>query len=457
MAVLGKPPSDLKKDLKEGRITVAVYGMGRVGLPIAVAWLRAGAKVIGVDINHGLVEMLNDGKTPLEDEPNINEWVKRGLEEKRFYATNDGVAASRNSDIKIIVIPTTLNAKKKLNNSSLITVAENIGKGLKAGDVVILECTVPPLTTENLVKPILEEESGLRAEEDFGLAYSPERIYEGRALQDIEENYPKVVGGIGSKSTESVASLYECIARKGVIRLKSPREAEASKIFEGIYRDVNIALANELAKFCMSAGIDFMEARSAANSQPFCHLHLPGIGVGGLCIPIYPYFLMGVAEDLGMRLPIPRLARKINEGMPSYTFRLLKFALREAGIKIRDAKIGVLGLSFRGGIKDTRLSPAIEFIKLLEGKVGGVRAYDPWVRTLEGVDTCSSLEELLDWSDALVLATDHPEFKEMDLRNLKKRIVVVDGRNIIDPTRLPEGSVYVGMGRGGIKTEMKGD
>ncbi|MEM4213806.1 MAG: nucleotide sugar dehydrogenase, partial [Candidatus Methanomethylicaceae archaeon] len=434
MAVLGKPPSDLKKDLKEGRITVAVYGMGRVGLPIAVAWLRAGAKVIGVDINHGLVEMLNDGKTPLEDEPNINEWVKRGVEEKRFYATNDGVAASRNSDIKIIVIPTTLNAKKKLNNSSLITVAENIGKGLKAGDVVILECTVPPLTTENLVKPILEEESGLRAEEDFGLAYSPERIYEGRALQDIEENYPKVVGGIGSKSTEAVASLYECIARKGVIRLKSPREAEASKIFEGIYRDVNIALANELAKFCMSAGIDFMEARSAANSQPFCHLHLPGIGVGGLCIPIYPYFLMGVAEDLGMRLPIPRLARKINEGMPSYTFRLLKFALREAGIKIRDAKIGILGLSFRGGIKDTRLSPAIEFIKLLEGKVGGVRAYDPWVRTLEGVDTCSSLEELLDWSDALVLATDHPEFKEMDLRNLKKRIVVVEGRNIIDPT-----------------------
>lgn len=452
MGVLGKPPSDLKKDLKEGKITVAIYGMGRVGLPIAVAWLRAGAKVIGVDINQSLVKTLNEGKINLEDEPGINEWIKRGVEEKRFYATSDGVAASRESDIKIIVVPTTLNAKKKLNNTPLIVVTENIGKGLKAGDVVILECTVPPLTTENLVRPILEKESGLKAEEDFGLAYSPERIYEGRALQDIEENYPKVVGGVGFKSTEAVASLYECIARKGVIRLKSPREAEASKIFEGIYRDVNIALANELAKFCISAGIDFMEARRAANSQPFCHLHLPGIGVGGLCIPVYPYFLIDIAEGFGLRLTLTRFARKINEGMPSYTLRLLKTSLKEAGIKMRDAKIGVLGLSFRGGVKDTRLSPALEFINLIKGKVASVRAYDPWVQVLEGIDTCNSLEELVNWSDALVVATDHQEFKKMDLKDFKKPLVVVDGRNILNPEQLPKNSIYVGMGIGIRKT-----
>ncbi|MCX8182325.1 MAG: nucleotide sugar dehydrogenase [Candidatus Methanomethyliaceae archaeon] len=448
MGVLGRDPSDLKKDLAEGKITVAIYGMGRVGLPIAVAWLRAGARVIGVDINHGLVKTLNEGRTPLEDEPGINEWIKKGVEEAKFYSTSDGIDASRKSDIKIVVVPTTLNSKKRLDNTSLITVAENIGKGLKRGDVVILECTVPPLTTENLIKPILEKESGLIAETDFGLAYSPERIYEGRALQDIEENYPKVVGGVGPRSTEAVASLYESIARKGVIRLKSPREAEASKVFEGIYRDVNIALANEFAKFCNSAGIDFMEARKAANSQPFCHIHLPGIGVGGLCIPIYPYFLIGTAEEFGLRLTLTRSARRINEGMPLYTLNLLKVALKEAGIRIREAKVGVLGLSFRGAVKDTRLSPALAFINLIKGKVASVKAYDPWVPFLDGVETCSSLEGLVNWSDALVVATDHPDFKEIDLRNFKKRLVVVDGRNILDPALLPERSIYIGIGRG---------
>ncbi|MGC8937130.1 MAG: nucleotide sugar dehydrogenase [Candidatus Methanomethylicaceae archaeon] len=447
MVVLGKKPSDLKNDLKEGRITVSVYGMGRVGLPIAVAWLRAGARVIGVDINHGLVKILNEGRTHIDDEPGINEWIKRGVEEKKFYATHDGIDASRRSDVKIIVVPTILNAEKRLDNTSLVKVTENIGKGLKTGDVVILECTVPPLTTENLIKPILEKESGLRAETDFGLAYSPERIYEGRALKDIEDNYPKVVGGIGPKSTEAVASLYECIAKKGVIRLKGPREAEASKVFEGIYRDVNIALANEFAKFCNSAGIDFMEARMAANSQPFCHIHLPGIGVGGLCIPIYPYFLIGVAEEYGLRLGLTRYARKINEGMPLYTLRLLRAGLKGAGVRVRDAKIGVLGLSFRGGVKDTRLSPALEFISLIKGRVASIKAYDPWVKTLEGIETCSSLQELVEWSDALVVATDHPEFKDLDLRKFTKRIVVVDGRNILDPLRLPKGSIYIGIGR----------
>jgi len=449
MRLLGRAPEELKRALADGKITTAVYGMGRVGSPIAVAWLRGGAKVIGVDINEDLVEELKRGITPFDDEPGIEEGIKRALLEGRFSATADGVDGSRRSDVKIVVIPTTLNADKRLDNRNMESVIRSIGKGLKAGDIVIIECTVPPLTTEGFAKPILEKESGLKAEKDFGLAYSPERIYEGRALQDIEINYPKVVGGVGPRSTDTVAALYEGIAKKGVIKLASAKEAEASKIFEGVYRDANIALANEFAKLCDALGIDFMEARRAANSQPFCHLHMPGIGVGGLCIPVYPYFLMDVAERAGLKLEIIKRARKTNEGMPEYTFRILKKALKKAEIVVRDAKVGVLGLTFRGDVKDTRLSPAIDLINLLKGKVAGVRAYDPLIKSMNGVETCESLKGLIEWADALVVATDHKEFKSLDLRTCKKRIVVVDGKNVLDPARLPDGTLYVGIGRPG--------
>jgi nucleotide sugar dehydrogenase len=447
VGVLGKEPLEIKKDLREGRITVAVYGMGRVGLPIAVAWLRAGAKVIGVDINHGIVESLNHGKIPFDDEPGMKEGIEMGIKERRFYATSDGIEASKTSDVKIVVVATTLNAQKKLDNKNLVSAAENIGKGLKKGDAVIVECTVPPLTTELLVKRILEEKSGLKAEEDFVLAYSPERIYMGQALKDIEENYPKVVGGVGPKSTEVVASLYECIAKKGVVRLKRAREAEASKVFEGIYRDVNIALVNELAKFCDSAGIDFMEARSAANSQPFCHLHLPGIGVGGLCIPVYPHFVTSLADDLGLEMHLTKCARSVNESMPEYTFGLMKKVLDRIGLELRKAKVGVLGLSFRGDVSDIRQSPAVEFINLIRNQVAAVRAYDPFVRSVDGIDTSENLEDLLMWADVLVVATDHSTFKGLDLRRFGRALAVVDGRNVIDPQLLPKNSTYVGIGR----------
>lgn len=447
--LFGSEPERIKAALREGRVTLAVYGMGRVGTPIAVAWLRAGARAIGVDINAELVEGLNRGEPPFDDEPGIREGIRRGVAEGRFYATSDGVEASRRSDVKIVVIPTVLDERKRLNNANLESVLRSIGRGLKAGDLVIIECTVPPLTTEVFARRILEEESGLVAERDFGLAYSPERIYEGRALQDIEVNYPKVVGGVSGRSTEAVAALYEVIARKGVIRLPGAKEAEASKVFEGIYRDVNIALANEFAKFCDRAGIDFAEARTAANSQPFCHIHMPGIGVGGLCIPVYPYFLIEVAKGAGLDLRLTKQAREVNEGMPGYTLQLLEGILKGAGVSLKGAKVGVLGLTFRGDVKDIRFSPAVDFINLLAGRAGEVRAYDPLVRCAGDIKGCERLEEVVEWADALVIATEHGEFRNLDLRRYKtsKRLVIVDGRNVLDRSKLPESAVYVGIGR----------
>ncbi len=446
MGVFRTLSNNIKNDMASGNVTAAIYGVGRIGLPIAAVWLNAGARVIGVDINDVTVARLNKGDIPFDDEPMIREIIKQGLKDFKFYATVDGVEASKKSDVKIIMIPTTLNLEKKLDNDNLINVLKTIGKGLKKGDVVIIECTVPPLTTEYLAKPILENESGLVAERDFGLSFSPERVSEGTAVKDIEENYPKVVGGIGPLSVETVASLYDCIAKKGTIRMQHSRDAETSKIFEGIYRDVNIALANELAIACTTLGIDFIEARKAANSQPYCHLHMPGIGVGGICIPIYPYFMMALADKSNIKTPIIRLSRKINEDMPYYTYLLIKKALIKAGIKPKKAKVGILGLTFRGNINDTRKSPSIDLITILKNKVSAVKAYDPLVLFMDGIDTCGK-NELMAWADVLVFATDHDEFKNLDLCKYSKKIIIIDGRNILDPNTLPENTLYIGIGR----------
>jgi len=296
---------EIKEALRSGRIKVAVYGMGRIGIPLACAWLTAGARVIGVDVNEKRVAMLNEGINPFKDEPYVSEILSEALRNGRFKATTNGVEASRESHVKIIIVPVTLKhmrGKVEVNYESLVKAAEAIGRGLKKGDLVILETSVPPGTTRNILKPILERESRLNVEVDFGLAYSPERVAEGRVYLD-----------------KAVRALYECVCRKGVIEVSKLEAAEFEKLAEGIYRDVNIALANELAILAMKLGLDFNEIRNAANSQPYCHLHKPGVGVGGLCIPVYPYFMLNLAEKLGLKLKLVEIAREINENMPKIT------------------------------------------------------------------------------------------------------------------------------------------
>lgn len=294
--------------------------------------------------------------------------------------------------------------------------------------------------------------SSLKCGVDFGLAYSPERIYEGRALRDIEENYPKIVGGVDSRSMEIVAALYECIARKGVVKMENSTAAELTKIFEGVYRDVNIALANELAKVCEVYGVDYLRVREAANSQPFCYLHLPGCGVGGWCIPVYPYFLVESVKKYGLSLNLTALSRRVNEEMPQYTVdKLLKLIGN-----VKDKKIAVLGLAFRGDIADTRLSPAYDIIRILSKLGANIVVFDPLVnydKTLEsiGVFQVNTLREAIRDADAVVVVTDHSEFKrlnvEEEFKDARKPLIVVDGRNTLNVEKIPSWIKYVGIGR----------
>ncbi|HEU0047586.1 MAG TPA: nucleotide sugar dehydrogenase, partial [Nitrososphaera sp.] len=261
--------SDLARKVGSGEYKIAVYGLGHVGSPLASAWLRAGAHVLGVDKSPQVLENARKGKTHVP-EPGVNEAFSKGLKDKKFYVYDDLMKASQDAHFKLICVPVLLTDSFSADLAAIKQVASAIGRCLKKGDIVSLNPSVPPGTSEDVILPILEKESGLQVERDFYMVYNPERIYEGRAIEDLEERYPAVVAGAGPKSLEIGSKLYSLVAKKGVISMSSMRAAETEKLLEGVYRDVNIALANELAKFCEKVGVNFWEAREAANSQPFC-------------------------------------------------------------------------------------------------------------------------------------------------------------------------------------------
>ena len=453
--LLGLPVEEIQERIEGGKLNIAVYGLGRVGLPIAAAWLRARQKVIGADISREVVNKINRGISPILDEPHIPEAVEKFVKEGKFKASTDLIKASEESEVKIIAVPTT-SSKRGFDGSALESALRNIGKGLKEGDGVSIECTVPPTTTEKWARNILEEESRLKAEEDFALVFSPERIYEGRALEDLEERYPKIVGGVGPRSTELFSILYSRIAKKGVLKMSSATAAELAKLFEGIYRDVNIALANELAKLCQTLDVGFTEIRGASNSQPFCHLHKPGVGVGGPCIPYYPHFILDAAAERDLPMPLIKVARTINEEMPKYTVSLAQEALKIIGKRFNDVKVAILGLAFRGNIADSRNSPTYDVIDLLEKFNAEMVVHDPFIdrdETLEkkGIKLVKFLEEAVIGASLIIIATDHKEYAEMDLNKIagmvNKPAAIVDGRNVLKVAQIPRGIYLTGVGR----------
>jgi hypothetical protein len=432
--------TDLARKVRSGEFKIAIYGLGHVGSPLASAWLRAGAHVIGVDKSPKVLENARKGKTHVP-EPGVNEAFSKGLKDKRFYVYDDPVKASQDAHLKLICVPVLLTDSFSADLASVKQVAAAIGRGLKKGDIVSLNPSVPPGTSEDVVLPILEKESGLKVERDFYMVYNPERIYEGRAIEDIEERYPAVIAGAGEKSLEVGSKLYSLVAKKGVIRMSSMRTAETEKLLEGVYRDVNIALANEMAKFCEKVGLNFWEAREAANSQPFCHIHKPGAGVGGACIPIYPQFILHTADINKIECNITRLGRNVNDSMPAYCVDQAVKLLD--GASVSQSTIALLGLAFRGGVSDTRLSPTYKVIEELKKlKVKKIRVHDPLVAfdpsLPQDIALTSSLSEAVDGANLVMLVSDHPEYRNLTQRDLGG-VPVYDGRGVLDRSKFSGG------------------
>jgi len=447
MKIYGKPEKRIKQALISGEVTIAVYGLGKMGLPLAAVFADAGARVIGVDIDEGVVRGINQGICHVTGEPGLPELVERNVGEGRLSATSDLVLAAEGADVMVILVPTLLDEHNNPDMSIVRSVCADIAKGLGPGDFVIQESTVPPRTTRDMILPILEG-SGHKIGE-FGVAHCPERTSSGRAIIDITGAYPKIVGGIDNASTETARALYLTVNKKGVIAVSDATAAESVKVFEGLYRDVNIALANELAVVCDELEIDAKEVFDAANTQPYSHIHAPGCGVGGHCIPVYPYFIINTVNSSTDML---RLARRINDGMPAYTVDLLEDALGEIEVGISGARVLLLGVTYRGDVNETRFSPAIDVISELKERGAEVFAYDPVLGSeVERFGATPCDLNSIDTIDAILIASDHAGFKEIDWDMLDRRMrhkVVVDGRNILDPEELrSRGYLYRAVGR----------
>lgn len=432
---------EAKQRLIEGKLEVSVFGLGYVGLPLAVAWCKAGAKVIGVTKNKKHEELLKKGISPFPEDLELKKEYRECYEEKRIEITSDSDYAAKNSDLKIITVPVPYDISSGIvDYSALEDVANKLGKSLKEGDIVDLESSVPPGTTEKVLLRILEEKSKLSLSKNFGLVYSPERIYVGRALRDLRENYPKVIGSSCKKSLEIVGTFYEQISKKGVILLNTFLAAELEKLFEGVYRDVNIALANELANICEKMNISYEEVKRAANSQPYCHLHQPGIGVGGFCLPNYSNYIIAKARELNLEVPVIESGRKENEQLPFFMARNL-LAYLETKLRLEDINVLVLGLAFRGNTSDTRYSPAIDFVNTIVKKVKNVYVYDPYVKSpLESLDKkvkiIEGFSKLKEKAGVLCITADHEEFKKISdsefLSLLKDPKIIVDFKGVIN-------------------------
>jgi UDP-N-acetyl-D-mannosaminuronic acid dehydrogenase len=418
-----------RKAFLSGAIPVAVYGLGKMGLPLAAVFADVTGNVVGADVDYGVVERVNRGESTVDREPGLDELVADLVDDGDFRAVTDAKAAASDASIHVVIVPTGVNDDGTLDLDALRTVLCDVGDGLSPGDTVFIECTVPPGTCAKLVEPILASVSGLDPG-DFGVAFCPERTASGRALRDIRGAYPKIVGGLNDESARVAELVYETINESGVVTVSDATTAEAVKVFEGVYRDVNIALANELARFGEELGVDIREAIAVANTQPFCDIHDPGPGVGGHCIPYYPYFLINWCETA---FPLLERARAVNDGMPSVAVERLAAELAAAGETLDGATVALLGVTYRPGVDETRASPAIAVCEHLRERGATVLAVDPVCSDMSVVDADPvSLSELPARDpDAVVVLTPQEAFDSIRWAELDPT-VVLDTRDALE-------------------------
>jgi UDP-N-acetyl-D-glucosamine dehydrogenase len=404
---------------------VAIVGAGYVGVPLARTFADAGKRVLLVDVDPARVATLNAGESYIEDVP--ADVLKPLVDDGRIVATTD-YDDLRDVGAILVALPTPLSRQREPDLRILVSAAEQIATRLRPGQLVVLESTTYPGTTREQVQPILERGSGLKAGQDFHLAFSPERVDPGR--EDwTTRNVTKVVGGVDESSTAAAAALYgEAIDR--VHPVSSPEAAELTKLLENIFRSVNIALVNELAQLCDRMGIDVWEVVEAAATKPFGFMSFqPGPGLGGHCIPIDPFYLTWKAREFGFYTEFIELAGKVNESMPYFCRSLVSQALNHARQRsLSGSKILVLGVSYKPGIADTRESPALKLIALLENAGAEVSYHDPHVPAFaENGLTMSSSPLEPGAYDCVVVVTDH---KEIDYEALvEESQLVVDLRN----------------------------
>ncbi|MFZ5919288.1 MAG: nucleotide sugar dehydrogenase [Chloroflexota bacterium] len=424
---------------------VVVLGLGYVGLPVACLFAEAGFPVVGIRRNQQKVEMINRGECPIEGkEPGLAELLRRTVATGRLTATTD-YTTCRQAQVVLIAVETPVDPdSKKPAYKALRGALTDLARHLSAGTMVVIESTIAPRTMELLVRPLLEEISGLKVNDDFYLVNCPERVMPGKLLKNIRGCH-RVVGGMNPDAAELAVRFYRHVVQADLDAVDC-LTAEIVKTMENAYRDVQIAFANEMALLCEDMGADVWQVRQLVNKSPFRDMHLPGAGVGGHCIPKDPWLLIANADN-GFQPQIIPTARAINESMPLHMAKLTADALQAAGMQIDRSRVAVLGYAYLENSDDTRNSPSELLVARLREMGADLTIHDPWVPEHRG-----ELLQRLQGCDAAVLMVKHDQYRQLDLDQLRAALrhpILIDGRGVFDPAQAQAaGLIYRGVGHG---------
>jgi UDP-N-acetyl-D-mannosaminuronic acid dehydrogenase len=402
---------------------ICVIGIGYIGLPTAAVLAKSGYDVVGVDINEKIVNELNKGNITIE-EPYLKELVEDVVSKNKLKGRTRPCSA----DVFIIAVPTPIDQSKKSDMRYVIQSCNSILPYLKTGNLVVLESTSPLGTTDEVIKPILEKNNFIVGE-DIYLGYCPERVIPGSILYELENN-DRIIGGVNEKSATKIKEIYSSFV-KGKMYLTNTKTAEMCKLMENTYRDVNIALANELSMICDKVDINVWDVIKYCNKHPRVNIHNPGPGVGGHCLAVDPWFIVEKTPD---KANLIKLSREINDYMPIYTFNKIENILKDISDKKR---VTILGITYKANIDDIRESPIINLINILKENDYDVRSYDPNVYEYEGL--YNNLLEACKDSDLIILGVNHNSFKNIDFKVLKpilRNSRVLDSRNFLDRNKL---------------------
>jgi UDP-N-acetyl-D-glucosamine dehydrogenase len=402
-------------------MSIGIVGLGYVGLPLAMEFAEAGMDVIGVDLDAGKVSGLNAGRSHIED---VSDERLQGVLERCSFGTR--FVELHEAEAILICVPTPLNDNREPELGPLLGAGRALARVIKAGQLIVLESTTFPGTTRDYMVPLLEE-SGMRAGEDFNLAFSPERVDPGRTDYTIRTT-PKIVGGLTEDCTRRAAEVYGRVCDT-VVPVTSPEVAEMAKLLENIFRSVNIALVNELSILADRMDVDIWEVVDAASTKPFGFMRFePGPGMGGHCLPVDPFYLTWRAREFDFQTEFIELAGKVNTNMPYFVMEKVEHALNEDRKSVNGAKVVVLGVSYKKGVGDIRESPSLKLIELLRKRGAEVRYHDPYVPELASSGLRhTELDEALDGADVAVIVTAHPG---VDHEAIARTVRTVDFRGV---------------------------
>lgn len=430
---------------------IAVVALGKIGLPLAVQFADKGHDVIGVDVNERTVEAVNQGREPFPGEAHLAEKLAQLVPAGRLRATTDYAEAIPGADAVVVVVPLFVNDETwEPDFAWMDSATHSIGANLTPGTLISYETTLPVGTTRNRWKPMLEADSGLKEGSDFHLIFSPERVLTGRVFADLRR-YPKLVGGLSKAGTQRGIEFYQAVLDfdprddlpqpNGVWDMGNAEAAEMAKLAETTYRDVNIALANQFARFADKAGIDVQKVITACNSQPYSHIHRPGIAVGGHCIPVYPRLYLSTDPEAS----VVRTARLANAEMPRY---VVDRAVKTLG-SLQGLKVAVLGASYRGKVKETAFSGVFATVAALREAGASVAVHDPMFSDDELRGYGWEPYHFGEGTDVAIVQADHPEYREISPADLPGIKLLFDGRAVTDPgkwTGVPRLTVGGGQG-----------